>query len=276
MEWKTLEVSGKPTDNAEERDANFVQERMELMREEEIDESQIWDESEIENIKQILPMELTTAVPGMEKAIICGDPISLGDILDHQQGYDNPYGSFGTCGPTSRANLCIIGGKEVTEPEVVEYAMENDLCVKNDEKFHGGGTTIGQQIALLEHFGFPSHCELANETATPERLASAIEGGHGVLLGLNSGVLQDREWKVFNDKGEIAATHAVCLTGTVRDPDSGNLVGFYLCDSSGQTPESGRTFVPMDKFLHSYSDAKGSFAVITNDPIRQGYNYHIK
>ncbi len=88
MEWKTLEVSGKPTDNAEERDANFVQERMELMREEEIDESQIWDESEIENIKQILPMELTTAVPGMEKAIICGDPISLGDILDHQQGYD--------------------------------------------------------------------------------------------------------------------------------------------------------------------------------------------
>lgn len=257
MEWTALEMTNK-----ENMDA--LSERLELLREEEIDESQIWDRSEIEDITPILPMELSTEVPDMEKAIICGDPISLGDILDHQQGYDNPYGSFGTCGPTSIANICVIGGRDVTEPEVVEYAMENNLCIKNDDKFHGGGTSIGQQIALLDHFGFPSHCELANEAATPDRLAAVIEGGHGVLLGLNSGVLQDREWKIYNDNGEITATHAVCLTGTVRDADTGDLVGFYLCDSSGQTPEPGRTFVPMDKFLKSYSEIKGGFAVITD------------
>ncbi len=150
------------------------------------------------------------------------------------------------------------------------------MCVKNDEKFHGGGTTIGQQIALLEHFGFPSHCELANETATPERLASAIEGGHGVLLGLNSGVLQDREWKVFNDKGEIAATHAVCLTGTVRDPDSGNLVGFTFVTVQAKLRNPEGHLFQWTNSCTVTAMPKGSFAVITNDPIRQGYNYHIK
>ena len=155
----------------------------------------------------------------------------------------------------------------MTEPEVLAYAMENGLCIPDDPKFKGGGTTIGNQIALLEHFGFPSHCEFSQETATPERLAQVIEGGHGVLLGLNSGVLQEREWKAYNVDGEITATHAVCLTGTVYSTD-GELKGFYLCDSSGQNPDSGRTFVPIDKFNACYSNLKDSFAVITDEPIR--------
>lgn len=39
--------------------------------------------------------------------------------------------------------------------------------------------------------------------------ALAVEGGDGVLLGLNSGVLQDREWKVYNEEGKITAAHTV-------------------------------------------------------------------
>lgn len=231
-------------------------------------EKDIWSADEIKEIPAVLPTELTDQVPGMERAIICGDPISLGDKLDFQQGFDNPYGAFGTCGLNAVANICIIGGKTVTEPEMVEYAMENDLCTKDDPKYHGGGTTISQQIKLLEHYGFPSHCELAQETADYDRLASAIEGGHGVLIGLNSGVLQDRPWKVLNENGEAIATHAVCLTGTARDPETGELVGFYMCDSSGQTPDSGRTFVPLEKMDDCYGNVKGCFAVITNEPIR--------
>lgn len=243
--------------------------RSEIMETEQITEAQVWDASEIRDVPPTLEPELCTDVPGMEKAVVYGDPIALGDVLDYQQGFDNPYGAFGTCGEASIANICKIGGKEVTEPEVLAYAMENGLCIPDDPKFNGGGTTIGNQIALLEHFGFPSHCEFSQETATPERLAQMIEGGHGVLLGVNSGVLQDREWKVYSSDGEIVAGHAVCLTGTVYSVD-GTLQGFYLCDSSGQNPDAGRTFVPMEKFKACYSNLKNSFAVITDAPIRQG------
>ncbi|MCD7824117.1 MAG: hypothetical protein LUG86_08925 [Oscillospiraceae bacterium] len=239
----------------------------EIMETEGLTPEDVQDIDEIEDFNKILPMEVSSEVPGMEKAIICGDPIRLGDELDFQQGFDNPYGAFGTCGLNAISNICHIGGKDVSEVEVVEYAMENGLCTRDDPKFHGGGTTIGQQLRLLDHYGFPSHCEFS-EVASSERLAAAIEGGHGVLLGLNSGLLQDREWKIYNDAGEITATHAVCLTGTVRDVETGELKGFYLCDSSSQSPEGGRVFVTLEEFDECYSDVQGSYAVITDDPIR--------
>lgn len=242
-------------------------ESLEIMEAEGIDENDVWDMNEIESIEQLLPMEISTEVPGFEEAIICGNPIELGDELDFQQGFDNPYGAFGTCGLNAISNICHIGGKDISEPEVVEYAMEHDLCEKDNPKFHGGGTTIGNQLELLSHFGFESHCEFA-DVADCGRLADVIEGGHGVLLGVNSGILQDREWKVYDENGEITANHAVCLTGTVRDTDTGELVGFYLCDSSSQSPEGGRVFVPLDKFQECYSDVKNAFAVITNEAIR--------
>lgn len=241
-------------------------ERAEIMEAEQITEAQVWDASQIQEVPPMLEPELRTDVPGMDKAVVYGDPVALGDVLDYQQGFDNPYGAFGTCGQNAVANICKIGGKEVTEPEVLAFAMENGLCVQDDSKFNGGATTIGDKIALLDHFGFPSHCEFAQETATPERLAQALEGGHGVLLGLNSGVLQEREWKIHNDQGEITANHAVCLTGTVYSTD-GELKGFYLCDSSGQTPDAGRTFVPIDKFNACYN-LNDAFAIITDKPIR--------
>ena len=227
-------------------------------------DKEIITSDEMDAIPLLLKPEVTDKVPGMDWAIVCGDPIALGDILDGSQGYDNPYGAFGTCGLNAIANICVMAGLDVTEPQVVEYAMENDLCTRDDPKLHGGGTTAMQQIKLLEHYGFPSHCELAQDGATKERLAAAVEGGHGVLLGLNSGVLQDRPWKIYNEDHEIVATHAVCLTGTVRDADT----GFYMCDSSAQTPDAARTYVPVDKFDDCFGEIKGGFAVITDGPIR--------
>ena len=242
--------------------------RAKIMEEEGITEVDVWDDDEISDIPKILPAEVTDQVPGMERAIICGDPIKLGDRLDFQQGFDNPYGAFGTCGLTSISNICTIAGMEVSEPDVVEYAMENNLCEQGSSSaFGGGGTTIKNQIEILEHYGIEAHCEFA-ETATPQRLAEAIEGGHGVILGLNSGILQNREWKIYNDNGEIAASHAVCLTGTVRSAETGELIGFYMCDSSGQTPDAGRTFVTLEKLEECYGEVRGGFATITNNPIR--------
>lgn len=121
--------------------------------------SALWDEDEIIDIPPTLPTEVTDQVPGMDRAIICGDPINLGDKLDFQQGYDNPYGAFGTCGLNSISNVCTIAGMDVSETDVVQYAMENGLCEYGPDKaFGGGGTTIKNELDLLEHYGIEAHC----------------------------------------------------------------------------------------------------------------------
>lgn len=227
----------------------------------------VWTSEEITQYNRIITVELSNDVPGYEQAIVCGDPINLAEKLDCFQGFDNPYNAFGTCGLTSIANICQISGMDIKEPQVVEYAMENGLCEKPENGRLGGGTTISNQLEILKHYGFDAHCEFS-DVATAERIADAIEGGHGVIVGLNSGVLQDREWKIYDENGDFYAGHAVCMTGTVRDTETGELLGFYLCDSSAQKLDGAKQFVTVEKFNESYSNAISSYAVITNEPIR--------
>ena len=203
----------------------------------------------------------------MENAIVFGNPIELGKNLDCIQGYDNEYGAFGTCGLNPVSNVCTIAGLDISEPDVVRYAMENDLCEKTEPGVMGGGVTTGQTIKILEHYGIESHCEFS-DVATPERIAEAIEGGHGVIMGLNSGILQGRDWKVYNDAGEVEVTHYVTLTGTVRDAETGELKGFYMCDSSAAQPDGAAMYTPLEKIKESYSDVNGAHIVVTNKPIR--------
>lgn len=181
--------------------AEVAQSDMErLMQEERLHMDEVWVGERINPIESMLEMELTDRVPGMERAIVVGDPYAWGEKLDFQQGFD-------------------------------------------------------------------AHCEF-NDAADCERVAELIEGGHGVICGLNSGVLQDRPWKTYNEASEICATHSVCMTATVRDADTGALRGFYLCDSSAQRPDGAMIFVPLEKMQACYGDIKGGFVVATDAPIR--------
>lgn len=227
----------------------------------------IWDSNEISPINPTICGYETDDIPDVDKAIVFGNPIELGYQLDYIQGFDNEYGATGTCGLTSISNICKIFGMNVSEPEVVKYAMENNLCEKVEPGIMGGGITTMQAIRILEHFGVSSYCEFS-DVATPERIAEAIEGGHGVILGVNSGLLQNREWKVYNDTDGIEVTHYVTVTGTVRDIKTGELKGFYLCDSSSARPDGGAIYTTIEKIKESYSDVYGGHVVMTNAPIR--------
>ena len=238
-----------------------------LMDMEGLEEKDVWELSEIKQIEQILPAEISTEVPGYEQALVCGNPFDIAQELDCFQGYDNPYGAFGTCGLTSIANICHLAGFEVSEPQVVEYAMENGLCEKAENGKWGGGTTVSNQLDILKHYDIKAHCEFP-DVADCERIADAIEGGHGVMVGLNSGILQDREWKIYDENGEIYAGHTVCMTGTVRDVETGELLGFYLCVSSAQKADGAKQYVSVEKFEKCYTDSVCAYAVITDEPIR--------
>lgn len=221
-----------------------------------------------DDIEKIMEPEIRDDVPGVEKALVFGNPVELSEKLDCFQGYDNPYNAFGTCGLVTIANIGVMAGMELTEPEVVKYAMENGLCdTAENGILGGGGTSIEQQTSILKHFGLESHCE-PSYIADVNRLANVIEHGHGVLVALNSGLLQDRDWKIYDGNGDVYAGHAVCMTGTARDINTKELIGFYLCDSSAQRMDAGRIFVPVDDFKKCYTDAVRSYAVITDNPIR--------
>ena len=239
----------------------------EFIEENGLSDETIWTEKEIMPIEATLSGYETKDIPGVENAVVFGDPLELSTQLDCVQAFDNEYGAIGTCGLNSISNICTIAGLDVPEPDVVRYAMENDLCEKVEPGVMGGGVNVIQTIKILEHYGIKSHCEFA-EVATPERIAEAIEGGHGVILGVNSGILQDREWKVYNDEGEVEITHYVTLTGTVRDADTGELKGFYLCDSSSGRADGDAIYTSLEEIKESYGDVYGGHIVVTNEPIR--------
>lgn len=232
-----------------------------------LNEELIWDKNEIAEIKPILDSYVTNDISDVENAVVCGNPLELGEKLDCIQGFDNKYGAYGTCGLNSISNVCTIAGLDVPEYDVVEYAMENDLCEKVGPSALGGGVWANQTIKILEHYGIESHCELS-EVATPDRVAELVEGGHGVIMGVNSGVLQDREWKVYNDQGEIETTHYVTITGTVRDAASGEIKGFYLCDSSSGRADGGAIYTPLEKIQAAYCDVNGGHIIASDKPIR--------
>ena len=168
-----------------------------IMKAEHVHPEDVWWASQIKPIARRLPAVPCTFQDG-SVALVTGDPFYWGNgVLDFQQGYDNPHKIYGTCSHTSIANLCTMAGMNVKEPQVLQYALDNKL---SDPK--GGDTTIGAQLKMLEHYGLHSHCEF-NIVAKCERLAQWIEGAHGVICGLNSGVLRNHEWRKTNSQGKI-------------------------------------------------------------------------
>lgn len=240
----------------------FDQKMIELMKIEEVEPADVWAGSQIRPIPRALPAVNYQMQDG-SVVMITGDPFFWGGKLDFQQGYDNAYGVRGTCAPTSISNVCKMAGLPVQEPDVVNFAIANGLSASSN-----GATTIGGQLRILQHYGIAAHCEF-NVTAKNERIAECIEGGMGVICGLNAGILQNKPELIRNEAtGTIAANHSVCMTGTVRNPRTGVLTGFYLCDSSHGVDYGGMLYVPVEMMKVCYEEMEESFIVVTNARIR--------
>ena len=58
------------------------------------------------------------------------------------------------------------------------------------------------------------------------------------------------------------------MTGTARDPQTGRLKGFYLCDSSYGVSYGGMIYAPVEMMKVCYEDMEEGFIVVTNARIR--------
>jgi hypothetical protein len=199
-------------------------------------------------------------LPDGRDAIIIGDP--EGDkAFNHQQG-DNPDGFRGTCGLVSVQGIALQfgiktmpDGTPISEAAIVRYARERGLCeVSANPDDSGGSSPIGQ-VELLNDIGVPSHIEGAS---TVEQLAVNVQAGRGVIIGVNAGVF----WNSADPRhfGNGNPNHAVCVTGVARDPNTGQLLGFYVNDSGNN--QSGR-FVDVALVQDAWQK-RGGTCVVTN------------
>jgi peptidase C39-like protein len=162
--------------------------------------------------------------------------LMLGDVPDyarfnHRQG-DNPERFQDDCGLMSVQDVLRQFGVRVNEGDVVTHALQHGEChVDPAAADQSGGTRPSQDAQILTDYGVPSHVRSGQTMA---QLATQIEQGHGVIIGVNCGVL----WQIPENVGDGGVNHAVTVTGVALDPQSGSIQGFYINDSgNGKSAE---------------------------------------
>lgn len=195
--------------------------------------------------------------------VVFGNPIETGERLDHSQG-DNPYGAAGNCNLVSTSNfLNLCGVEEANETQITGYAIENNECFYCDifpPEYNGGSGTENMQ-SILQDFGISSEIVTPENGGSLEEIANRLEEGYVGAMGVNAGYL----WDDPNSIGDGSTNHEVTLTGTVRDPESGDLLALTVCDSGDG---NACHVVPVDKLDDCYTTVDGADVVFSTEPIR--------
>jgi hypothetical protein len=195
--------------------------------------------------------EKNVTLPDGESVIQLGDVDSSKQYF-HKQG-DNDLNFQGDCGLASCGDIANQFGVNVSENDVVHYAVDHGLCSTSGSPQQEGATTMADMVKVLNGIGVPAHLETKNSLAGVGR---ELEDGHSVIIGVNAGEL----WN--NPKFDAAGgyNHAISLTGVALDPSSGEVKGVWIDDSgTGNFQE----YVPADNpAIEDWS--KSSIAVVTN------------
>lgn len=151
---------------------------------------------------------------------------------NHQQG-DNDLGFKGTCGLCSVQDVADQFGLNLTENDVVHYASDHHLCSTEGPPEDCGGTDIYTQAQILSDMHIMAQ---PFQHMTVEELAGEIEAGHKIILETNAGelfqgILPDSVCAQAVGPDPHAFNHAVVVTGVVRDPQTGAVVGVFINDT---------------------------------------------
>lgn len=218
-------------------------------------------------INPVMNPEIRDDVPGFEgrDVLVCGNPLEVGEQLNHEQGY-NSYGAEGNCGLVSTSNvLNLVGRENIDEEKITGYAIANDECR------HGtflppedcGGTKLENMQNILSDFGVKTEVLKPDfENGSIESIAKRLEEGHVGIMCLNAGELWDNIYSL----GDGGANHAVTLTGTVRDSETGELKALTICDSGDG---SACHVVPIEKLEACYESAPRAAVIMSKEPMRE-------
>ena len=221
---------------------------------------------DIESIEGALLEPQIMDIPEAGEVLVSGDPFEIGENLDDHQG-DNIYNFGGCCGLVTISNLLTMAGFESTEDEVIGRAISMNLCYYDvfGNPADNGGTNVFQRQMLLQSYGISSTVFSSTTLGgSLDAIADYVEAGHGVNISVNAGYA----WDDPNCIGDGSSNHSIVVTGTVRDPETGDLKGLYVCDSGLTDRDSDSMFLSVDVLQDAYLDAPGTSVLVTNDPIR--------
>lgn len=206
----------------------------------------------------------TINIPEVGDVVVNGNPFEIGQKLDEEQG-DNVYGFAQDCGLVTIHNILTMAGITSTEDEVVGRAILFGKCQTHYQNVEdNGGTTVFMRQELLETYGISSTVfSNASESGSLESIATYVEAGHGVNISGNAGYL----WDDANYIMDGSSNHSITVTGTARDPETGELKGLFVCDS-GMPGDSSSVFLSVDKLKDAYLGANGATVLVTDNPIR--------
>jgi hypothetical protein len=193
-------------------------------------------------------------LPDGEPSLMVGHPHSYA-AFNHRQG-DNPEHFQLDCGLMSVQDVLRQFGAHVTEADMVEYAIRRGECSVNPAgPEQSGGTTPSEDARILADNGVPAR---AVSGLTLPELAELVEHEHGVIIGVNCGVL----WQAPDDVGNGGVNHAVTVTGVALHPRTRNIQGFYINDSgSGKSAE----FINAVLIRVAWQDT-GGWTIVTDGP----------
>ena len=161
--------------------------------------------------------------------LVYDHPVETEQYLYRKQG--SAYKDYqGTCGLCTIANMLRLAGVNVDEKTVVDYAVKNGLCDTGKDPGSNGGTSPEARQKILEHFGVKSSLVPArnNSQDSVNDIAKYVSEGKGVNIAVYARTL-------YNNAAYNNGTHSIVVTSVKKDP-SGNILGFYVCDSNSGKP----------------------------------------
>jgi hypothetical protein len=173
--------------------------------------------------------------------------------FNHAQG-ENFEHFRADCGVVCCVDVLDQFGLYHSEAEVVRHALaRGELHIEVGRPDESGWTYPGEQAQILCDYGVPAHPDRARSI---EWLAGAVQLGHGVIIGVNGGVL----WSNPRNLGTGEANHAITVTGIARDVYAGALLGFFINDSgTGISAQFLSCHLMVTAFLRT-----GGYCVITD------------
>jgi hypothetical protein len=208
------------------------------------------------DIPKSLPVDREVVMVEGRAAVVIGGPGK--EVEGRKAQGDNPYEVRGDCGLVSSRDVLIQFGINVSEADVVKFAVENGICAYDVKMApeQRGGTGTQAIVEVLHHYGVEAHGEYGGGL---EQLALNIAAGRGVIIGIESAVIwPEGERPGFRPTGK--ADHAITVTGVQLDQATGKPLGFYINDSgAGQF----NRFVSAEMMERAWVNSGGG-SVVTN------------